>query len=320
MDVLLIGFSSLVQRRVLGSLMGLEGIHRIHVASRRVLASSHPVTGPQRGHWIVGYDRALSEVGPGLAYVSLPNALHYPWCMKALSAGFHVIVDKPAFLNLREASEVAALARQKALCCAEAVVWQYHPMLDLLQELKQAEQRPPLAAHACFASPALDAANFRLNPAMGGGVIYDRASYAITCGRAVFDQEPETVACDVVERDAQTGVDLTCRITLRYPEHRFLDGFYSLKADYRNTLSVVGETYSLDFDRIFTPPVDYEGPAVIRRTGQPTRVATQAANTFGLFARDVVASINQCRWGHFVERLLLDASIMDHIRSSSNGG
>jgi dTDP-3,4-didehydro-2,6-dideoxy-alpha-D-glucose 3-reductase len=318
MDVLLIGYSSLVQRRVLASLVGIEGVHQIHVASRRALAS-HPVTGPQRGRWIVGYDRALSEVSPGLAYVSLPNALHYPWCMKALSAGFHVIVDKPAFLDLREASEVAALARQKGLCCAEAVVWQYHPMLDLLRELKQAEPQRPLAAHACFTSPALDPANFRLDAAMGGGVIYDRASYAITCGRAVFDQEPEAVACDVVERDAQTGIDLTCRITLQYPERRFLDGFYSLKADYRNTLSVMSETYSLDFDRLFTPPVDYEGPAVIRRTGQATRIATPAANTFRLFLRDVVTSIDQGRCDPFVDRLVLDASILDRIRNSRKG-
>jgi predicted dehydrogenase len=192
-------------------------------------------------------------------------------------------------------------------------------MLELLQGLKQAEGRLPLAAHACFASPPLDAGNFRLDPTMGGGVIYDRASYAITCGRVVFGREPEGVACAVIERDPRSGIDLSCRIALQYPDGGFLDGFYSLNADYRNSLSVMSETYSVDFDRVFTPPPDYKGPAVVRRQGRPTMVATQAGNSFGLFINDVIVAIEDGTCGRLVERLVVDAMIMDRIRDSSRG-
>lgn len=318
MDVLILGLSSLVKRRVLPALLELDGVDSIHVASRRELPSNL-VTGPRTGRVIKGYEKALSETEPGLVYVSLPNALHYEWSMRALSAGFHVVVDKPAFLSTREAIEAADLALQRGLCCAEATVWQFHPMVELLRGLKRDEGGEPIAAYACFSSPAVDRQNFRLIPEMGGGVIYDRATYAVTCGRVVFGQEPEGVDCTIVERDSQTGVDLSCRITLKYPGHRALEGFYSLKADYRNSLSVVSESYSLDLDRIFTPPPDYEGPAVLRRKGEAEMVATPKGNSFALFLDEVISAIEARKCEKFAHALVRDAKIVDSIRAATVG-
>jgi NDP-hexose-3-ketoreductase len=318
MDVLIVGFSSLARRRLLPALVGLDKVDKIHIASRREMPSG-VVTGRHGGSVIRGYEKALAETKSGLVYVSLPNALHYEWSMRALSAGFHVVVDKPAFLNAREAADAAALAVGKGLCCAEATVWQFHPMVELLRASKQSEGRQPVAAYACFSSPALDRQNFRLIPEMGGGVIYDRASYAVTCGRVVFGQEPEGVSCTVVERDSQTGVDLSCRITLKYPAHRALEGFYSLKADYRNSLSVVGETYSLDYDRIFTPPPDYEGPAVLRRKGECESITTPKGNSFALFLNEVFHAIEERKCEAFAQALVRDAKIVDSIRDAAVG-
>jgi predicted dehydrogenase len=318
MDVLIIGFSSLVKRRVLPALLDIKGVDKIHIASRRDLPS-HLVTGLRAGSVIRGYERALSETEPGLVYVSLPNALHYEWSMRALSAGFHVVVDKPAFLSTQQATEAAELATGKSLCCAEATVWQYHPMVEVLQGLKRSEGGGPIAAYACFSSPAIDRQNFRLIPEMGGGVIYDRATYAVTCGRVVFDREPEAVHCTIVERDAQTGADLSCRITLHYPGHRALEGFYSLKADYRNSLSVVSDSYSLDLDRVFTPPPDYDGPAVLRRKGEAEMIATRKGNSFALFFEDVIGAIGDRRCEHFANAVVRDAKIVDSIRAAAVG-
>jgi predicted dehydrogenase len=318
MDVLSIGYSSLVQRRILPSLTSLDAVGSIHVASRRELPPNLPA-GSQTVRVITGYERALAELESGLVYVSLPNSLHFEWCMRALSAGFHVVVDKPACLTASEASELASAARQKGLCCAEAIVWQCHPMLGHLQELKGAEGRAPIAASTWFTSPPLDEGNFRLVPALGGGVVYDRASYAISCGRVVFDQEPSDVVCTVSERDPRTGVDLSARITLQYPNGGSLDGFYSLKSDYRNSLTVVGETYNVDFDRVFTPPDDYEGPAIVRRQGRAEAVVTMKGNTFALFLESVFSAIKGGTSDGFADRMVRDAVIMDAIQDSAKG-
>jgi NDP-hexose-3-ketoreductase len=318
MNVLVLGFSSLVQRRVLPALSIIDAVDTIHIASRRELPAGI-VPGSRAGQLIVGYDDALAQLEPGLVYISLPNSLHYEWCMRALTAGSHVIVDKPAFLNAREARGVWDLAQAKGLCCAEATVWQFHPMLEILADLTKGEGRSPVAAYACFASPPLDPGNFRLSGEMGGGVIYDRASYAISCGRVVYGQEPTGVACAVIERDSRSGVDLSCRISLEYPGGSSLEGFYSLKADYRNSLSVIGETYNVDFERIFAPPDDYIGPAIVRSKGKAESLATRRANTFALFLEAVIDAIGNGTGESFAERLVMDAMIMDSIRASAKG-
>jgi hypothetical protein len=98
-----------------------------------------------------------------------------------------------------------------------------------------------------------------------------------------------------------------------------LDGFYSLKADYRNSLSVVGETYNVDFERIFTPPDDYTGPSIVRRQGKAESLPTRPANAFALFLEAVIRAIEGGTGERLTERLVMDAVIMDSIRASAKG-
>lgn len=313
MNVLILGNGSLVRRRVLPSLASLAGITAVHLASRHPFVDDSPWVSGSR---IVGYQAAVDQVKPDLVYVSLPNSEHHPWAHAALRAGAHVVVDKPSFLTAAQASEIAELADRAGLMCAEASVWQIHPMLSILDDLRMAEGKGPMAATAWFTSPPLDTGNFRLDPRMGGGIVYDRGIYAIGAGRRVFHGEPVGVSCVVTEWDEALNVDLSCRITLQY-EHGSFDGFYSLKADYRNTLTVLGETYSVDFDRVFTPPDNHEGPAIVRKGGSPSSVITPPANTFAIFMEHVLASVRDGTHAAFTRRMAMDARIMDDILASA---
>ena len=94
MDFLLIGRSRFAQRRVLPAAAALP-FDSVTVASRR-----------EGTHW-----RTLTGRSPGLVYVSLANGEHAEAVEWALRSGHHVVVDKPAFLTLPEASAAVALAR-----------------------------------------------------------------------------------------------------------------------------------------------------------------------------------------------------------------
>src|SRR5438093_12275310 len=97
MNVLILGLSSIVQRRVLPALHAL-GIERIDVATRKAVDPAVR-RGWSHGHIFESYQAALSESDAPVVYVSLVNSEHEHWIEASLPTGHHVIVDKPATLG-----------------------------------------------------------------------------------------------------------------------------------------------------------------------------------------------------------------------------
>ena len=109
MNVLIIGFSSIVQRRVLPALVSLPEIDKISIASRRPLPVD-VIPSEKRGKVYQGSSNVLSKCEPCLVYISLPQNMHAAWAKRALDAGFHVIIDKPSVTNIDDARELAKVA------------------------------------------------------------------------------------------------------------------------------------------------------------------------------------------------------------------
>jgi dTDP-3,4-didehydro-2,6-dideoxy-alpha-D-glucose 3-reductase len=319
MELLIIGYSSLVQRKILLSAVECPGIDKIHIASQRNLLDT-PISGSKIGEIIQGYETSLKRIKPCLAYISLPNNMHYQWAKKALENGFHVIVDKPSVINFNEAVDLAELAEKRNLCLAEANAWFYHPMFDELKKLQAEEGKNPLYAQAFFSSPALNKNNFRLKNEPGSGIIYDRASYIISCGRLIYGGQPVNVNCKITEFDPIGNIDISCTIELKYSCGGIISGYFSLDADYVNSLDVISKQYSIGFDRVFTPPPDYEGPVIIGKKGILTHKKVNPANTFRNLLNDIVQSIENGEYRRHIENLKNDSNIMEKIILSSKAG
>ena len=54
-----------------------------------------------------GYEALLEDPLIDAVYIPLPNHLHLPWTLKALSAGKHVLCEKPIACSAEEAQEMA---------------------------------------------------------------------------------------------------------------------------------------------------------------------------------------------------------------------
>lgn len=318
MNALIIGFSSIVQRRVLPVLVSLPEIDRISIASRRPL----PIDViPPKKRWKVyhGYSNAISKCEPCLAYISLQNSMHAEWANCALDAGFHVIVDKPSVTDIADAKKLVEIADYKGLCLAEANVWHYHPLTQAIKKVVDKKENPPLLLSATFSSPSLAPENFRYNPDMGGGILLDRGPYAVSCWRVFFGGPPKEIVCRVVSFDKKGEVDISFNVMMVYPGGSVLQGFFSLEAEYRNTLSIISSSYCLDVDRIFTPPADYNGIINVRRNNQIETIPVPAGDTFALFIKDVLNSIHDGSFTRFSRILLEDAQILHNLIISAKG-
>jgi predicted dehydrogenase len=120
--------------------------------------------------------------------VATPTAMHYDHAMAALSAGKHVMVEKPVCLNLAQAQELAAEAARRGL-----VLSVYHNRrwdVDYLTAAKAIRQgvfgrvfnvESRICQWASCVGPAAKEwnPNWRNEAAFGGGGLYDWGSHLI---------------------------------------------------------------------------------------------------------------------------------------------
>lgn len=309
MDILVIGISSIFCRRVLPALLSLECVGKIHLASSR---TSVEVVIPEsrRGEFYCGYETALRDTPPCIAYISLPNHLHAEWTRKALSAGFHVIVDKPAFLDWQETQSMLQLAKQKNRCLAESTVWPFHPQVQAVRSAFDRIGSEPRSIQGVFSFPPLAKSNFRNDPKMGGGSFYDLGRYAVTPGRIFFQDEPLYVSADVLSRNEETGIDTGFVFSAIYPRGRSFQGYFSFDTEYKNCLSLLGKGMSVTLEPAFTFTNAMISEIDVRSGSKSERITFESADSFANFFQAVISSIQAAEWSSWLDVLGRDAHVM----------
>jgi len=92
-------------------------------------------------------DEALAE-GPDFVVVSNPTSLHIPVATKAVTAGCHVLIEKPISSDVVGCADLAAEAARKNVRVGVAYNMRFHPFLRRLHALASESQelgRPLLA-------------------------------------------------------------------------------------------------------------------------------------------------------------------------------
>src|SRR5450631_3307691 len=111
MRLLILGYSSIAERRVLPAAAKVAAIGEISIVSR---SRPQPDGWPKAGRFFADYETALRESNSDIVYLSLPNAMHERWVMAALAAGKHVIVDKPAMIAREDSERAVNEARRSS--------------------------------------------------------------------------------------------------------------------------------------------------------------------------------------------------------------
>ena len=160
------------------------------------------------------YAAVLADDAVDAVYISLSNEQHLPWTVAALQAGKAVLCEKPLALSAAEVDQMAAVAAQTGMLLMEASWYRWHPRVRLAQR-RLPEIGPVQHVTAGFTFDGSLEGNFRLDPARGGGALYDVGCYAVSaCLWAVGAGLPE----EVVARSTYgpTGVDLATEVILSW--------------------------------------------------------------------------------------------------------
>jgi xylose dehydrogenase (NAD/NADP) len=223
------------------------------------------------------YEELLADPGIRAVYISLPNALHIEWSIRALHAGKHVLCEKPLTPRPEEVEAAFDVAEQEGLLLMEAFMWRHHPQVrrlqDLIAEGAIGELTLVRATHSFTAGEPRD---MRLWTGPDGGALLDVGCYCVHAARLIAG-EPQRVYGEAVRNEA--GVDVRFVGTMRF-RGGVLGQFDSgLDLPRRRMLEVVGESASI---RLPDPWHGYSARIELHRGGTVEEIAVEPADAYGL--------------------------------------
>lgn len=201
------------------------------------------------------------------AYVASPNSEHAPQAITLLSAGKHVLVEKPMATSAARAEEMIAAARAADRVLMEAYVTPYEPngaaIRAALPQLGRLRRAVLVKSQYSSKYDALKGGELpnAFNPQFGGGALMDLGFYQAALSVHLFGEPASVVATGQL---LDSGVDAQATFVLGY------DGFeviaiQSKVAPTSLGSEIAGEDGVLSFD-------DSSVPTSVRlayRTGAP---------------------------------------------------
>ncbi|MEM1129359.1 MAG: Gfo/Idh/MocA family oxidoreductase [Pseudomonadota bacterium] len=166
------------------------------------------------------YDALLSDPEIQAVYIPLPNHMHVDWTLKALSAGKHVLTEKPVALHTSEIDELIVARDRTGLLAAEAFMIVHHPQWQRAREIVQSgEIGELLYVDGAFSfDNREDTDNIRNRPETGGGALRDIGVYVFGSARFVSGQEPEDVTAAI---RWENGIDVLADVGATFPDFRY---------------------------------------------------------------------------------------------------
>lgn len=229
-----------------------------------------------------GYQTLLDDPGIDAVYIPLPNTDHVPWTLAAIAAGKHVLCEKPLALHPADVDRIAIAAAAAKVVVEEGFMYRHEPMTSRVLSLVGSGAIGTVRAIMSGFTFALDEApNIRLDPAIGGGSLWDVGSYPVTYAQLIAGREP-TVVFGTAQWNP-SGVDDQFMGMLRFDGGTTANIYAGFRAAYRTWLEILGSDGGLTVPNPFRP-----GPLEtleLERGGAVERIAV--AGSAEIFVREV---------------------------------
>ena len=262
------------------------------------------------------YEDVIARSDVDVVYIALPPAGHFEWSLKALEAGKHVFLEKPATVNEADAHILVEAADKAGKRLIEAFHYRWHPLFRRAVEIVQSGQLGELlSAEAEFSAPIVrNAREFRWQASQGGGALADLGCYPVSWLRHLAGVEPEvTSAHQDLEPD---GIDRRTTAHFSFPSGLQADVICDMDPEGGRKpprLELLGTKGRLDIDNPLAPQFGSE--FILTTEGQETRETFPRRPTFAYQFDGIVEAIQsgQPVWTEGAD-LIANAAAMAAIR------
>ena len=241
-----------INRRVIPAMRLAHRSELVAVASRdraRAEACARAWSVPRA---VAGYQALLDDSSINAVYIPLPNTDHVPWTLAAIAAGKHVLCEKPLALDPDDVDRIARAAAAAGVIVEEGFMYRHEPLTARVLSLIHDGAVGTVRAIVSGFTFALDTPhNIRLDPALGGGSLWDVGSYPVTFTQLIMDQGPKMAFGSA--RWHASGVDEEFMGMLRFDHGATASIFAGFRTPYRTWLEVLGSEGGLTVPNPFRP-------------------------------------------------------------------
>jgi predicted dehydrogenase len=242
-----------IGRRTAGDLRQCETAEIVAVASRSQETADAFAEEWGIEHAFGDYSQLCASAEVDAVYIGTPHSTHFAYAREALSAGKHVLCEKPLTMTSDEARELGRVAAAHGVFLMEAMWMKFSPAMLRAVELVQAGAiGEPRFIQAGLGYPVpVDGPPRFWDAALGGGALYDMGVYMVTLAH-LFLGKPESISAVGYMRD--DGVDLHDAITLEYESGALVQFATSITSFMPPRGWIGGAKGSIDFgERLFSP-------------------------------------------------------------------
>jgi predicted dehydrogenase len=300
MKILILGNSSLFQRKIYYSLKKIKRL-KIEIASKRkFVLNKYPIS-------YNSYKQAINKTKAKIVYISLVNSEHFKWAIYCLKKNKHIIIDKPFTINYAQTKKIINLAKRKKLFISEAIVFQHHKRFKKLISLLDFNRF--ININSKFHIPKLEKNNFRNSKSLGGGCFQDMSSYAAHIIYLIFSNQKYQI------KRLDNGNNFNNFSILVKSKNRRMKSSFKFNSNYKNQITIKNnlKTYSINF--AFSPPINKDVSLGIFDDFKKKeyKLYFKKQNTFDIYFLEVLKLIKNREYNYFYNEIEKRAKIKKEI-------
>lgn len=227
-----------------------------------------------------GYRKLIESKDIDAVYLPLPPGLHYQWAKVALTAGKHILVEKPCTTSLADTQDLLQEAESKGLAVHENYMFAFHDQLQAVNDIVNSGEIGDVRLYRIsFGFPMRAQNDFRYNKALGGGALLD-------CGGYTFKYASMLLGPSAKMKYAQSNiidgfsVDMYGSAALVNDMGVTAQVAFGMDHNYKCELEVWGSKGTIYTNRILTAPAGFTPEVVIRKGNEEEKRNLPADDAF----------------------------------------
>ncbi|MBO4256983.1 Gfo/Idh/MocA family protein [Streptomyces griseorubiginosus] len=199
------------------------------------------------------YEDLVAVPDVDVVYVATGHTAHLACARLALEGGKHTLVEKPIGLDAAQASEIAAVAADRGLFCAEALWTFFLPKFDVVRQILDSGALGEIHTVLADLGEHFTAGHRILRPELAGGPLLDLGTYPVSLATWVLGAPEEVLASG---QPHPAGVNGQTSAILRDPHGNQAVLHTSLFSDTPTTAALAGTRATLSLPGPFYQPGD----------------------------------------------------------------